>query len=332
MIDLGFTEFFSQQAAAHPELVPARVVSDYGIRVLTWLLDGTEQMSAVRARASRDNPVEGGIAVGDWVLVASPDKVVEKILQRRTSLLRQAAGERAEPQAIAANVDRVFVMTSLEPGGDFNVRRLERYFSAIRTGGAEPVIVLGKCDLAEERAKFEREVAPLESTVVVTSALTGEGVDRVLDLIPVGTTAALVGSSGVGKSALTNALLGRTEQLLGDVRASDRRGRHTTTRRSIFALPNGGLLVDTPGMRELRPWKADEDPFDDVTALAATCRYSDCRHENEPECAVRGAIESERLAAWRKLDAERKRSADRQSTHASVEENRKQRAYKRHRR
>ena len=332
MIDLGFSSFFAAQAAAYPELIPARVVSDYGIRIVVWLLDGTEHISAVRGRATRDNPIEGGIAVGDWVLVAPEEKVVEKILARKTALLRQAAGERAEPQAIAANVDRVFVMTSIEPGGDFNMRRLERYFTAIRTGGAEPIIVLGKSDLAGDRAPFLEQLATIEATKIFTSAVSGEGIAELQAMVPAGITAALVGSSGVGKSAITNVLLGRSEQAIGDVRASDRRGKHTTTRRSIFSLPSGGLLLDTPGMRELRPWKPDEDAFDDVVALAPACRYTDCRHENEPGCAVRDVVDKERLLAWRKLDDEKKKSAERQSTHASVEEKRKQRVYRRHRR
>ena len=306
---------------------PARVSSVYGIRVVLWTEPETDIIAAVRMRANREAPVEGGVAVGDWVLMAPDEVVVEKILKRKTVLLRQAAGERAEPQAIAANVDRVLVATSLEPNGDFKLRRLERYMLAIRSGGAEPIVLLGKSDLCADLAPFLADVAKLDARYVIASARTGDGIEELRALVPAGTTTVMVGSSGVGKSALTNFLLGRQQQILGDVRASDRRGKHTTTRRSLFVVPGGGLLVDTPGMRELKPWQAEGDAFDDVVALASSCRYSDCRHENEPDCAVRGVVDSERLASWEKLRQEKKLTYDRQATHATVDENRRSRAY-----
>jgi ribosome biogenesis GTPase len=239
----------------------------------------------LRGRALRDAP-EGGVAVGDWALVAaaaegSQEVVVERILPRLSAFVRQAAGERSEPQAIAANVDRVLVVSSVD--GDFNARRLERYLVAIARSGAEATIVIAKADLAEDTAELLAHASKLAPTIL-TSARTGLGMDELRAQMPRGTTVALVGSSGVGKSALVNTLLGRSAQHEGAVRDHDKRGRHTTTRRAIFVVPRGGLLVDTPGMRELKPWLAGESGDDDVegvfadlATLAASCKFADCR-------------------------------------------------------
>lgn len=319
---------------------PARVASALGVRVLLWTEDGP-RMAAVRSRATREAPIEGAIVVGDWVAIAKATEggdevVVEQVLPRRTVFLRKAAGERSEPQAIVANVDRVFVVTSLE--GDFNLRRLERYLLAIRSGGAEPVIVLSKADLSADAAAMFDEASALASCVL-TSVRTGEGIDELRAMMPTGTMSAFAGSSGVGKSALVNVLLGRTAQEEGAVRSSDKRGRHTTTRRSLFVLPSGGLLVDTPGMRELVPWYADGDDahegaesetFADIAAVAASCRYRDCLHAAEPGCAVRAAVESgaldrARVDSFHKLDRERTALRARQDASASVDRSRRAR-------
>lgn len=311
--DLGWNADF---AAAMPEnagIVPARVSSVHGVLVDVWTTDG--QKTASMRGTLRGATGEGGLVVGDWVALAEGGSVIAAVLPRRTVFLRQAAGEREVAQAIAANVDRVFVVTSVE--GDFNVRRLERYLLAIAGGGAEPVIVLSKSDLLDDPSAFVKEAETL-ARVVVTSAMKDVGIDDLRALMPAGSTSVLVGSSGVGKSAIVNRLLGKEVQREGHVRAHDKRGRHTTTRRELFALPGGGLVVDTPGMRELKVWQAanedSEDAFDDLFAIAANCKYRDCRHANEPGCAVReavasGTFEAARLASFQKLEAERARKS-----------------------
>lgn len=262
--DLGWGPAFAEAHAALGEeaeaLRPARVTSVYGTRVDVWV-PGTSSpcMAAVRRMAKRDEAMTGGIAVGDWALVAQTggggaEVVVERVLARRTVFLRKAAGERIEPQAIAANVDRVLVVTSME--GDFNVRRLERYLAAIERGGADATIVIAKADLPIDPAPGIAE-ASARAPTILTSARNGVGLDALRALASRGTTLAIVGSSGVGKSALVNVLLGRDAQTEGEVRDHDKRGRHTTTRRSLFVLPSGGLVIDTPGMRELEPWHDD---------------------------------------------------------------------------
>jgi ribosome biogenesis GTPase / thiamine phosphate phosphatase len=330
--DLGWSPELAGQLAGlnegrERELVPARVATVYAARVELWMELGT-QLVSLRSRALRDAPIEGGVAVGDWVAVAEADTdsaVVEAILVRRTVFLRQAAGERSEPQAIAANIDRVFVVTAADD--DLNPRRLERYLVAIRAGGAEARIALAKADLTDAIAPFLDVVRSLDPAALVTSAKTGLGIEDLRAAIPPGTTAALVGSSGVGKSALVNRLLGEEIQVVGPVREYDGRGRHTTTRRTLFVVPGGGLLVDTPGMRELKPWLPDapepttvvDEAFEEIRLLAEACRYRDCLHAAEPGCAVRAAIASGALAedrfdSWQKLSRERDERAARQAT------------------
>jgi ribosome biogenesis GTPase len=337
--ELGWTAVLaSHVAAAETALRPARIASVYSAHVDVWLGDtSAPRMVSLRGRAMRDAP-EGGVAVGDWALMGpasegSEDVVVERILPRRTAFVRQAAGERSEPQAIAANVDRVLVVTSVE--GDFNARRLERYLVAVATSGAEGVIVLAKADLLGTTDEIVTEAAKL-APVILTSARSGLGLDELRAQIPRGTTAAMVGSSGVGKSALVNALLGRSAQHEGAVRAYDKRGRHTTTKRSLFAVPGGGLLVDTPGMRELKPWQAGEAPeddvenaFTDINALVQACKYTDCRHAAEPGCAIRaavgaGTLDGARVASWEKLERERGERQGRQNVFAQLQEKRRE--------
>ncbi|HVJ91481.1 MAG TPA: ribosome small subunit-dependent GTPase A [Labilithrix sp.] len=336
LADLGWSDDFARFVPEGEGLRPARVASVYAARVDVWTTEGP-RLASLRSRALRDAAVEGGIAVGDWVLVAKTgidahEVVVETVLPRRTSFLRQAAGERPEPQAIAANIDRVFVVTAVDT--DFNVRRLERYLVAISRGGAEAQIVLTKADLVPDVSALVAEANAL-APAFATSARARHGLEELIARIPRGTTATLVGSSGVGKSALVNRLLGRDVQLEGAVRAYDGRGRHTTTRRELFMLPGGGLLIDTPGMRELKPWLPEpgeiDDAFEDVAVHAESCRYRDCQHEGEPGCAVRAAVASgslaeERLAAWQKLSHERSELPPPKAALLAVESKRRNRS------
>ena len=267
--------------------------------------------------------------VGDYVLADRNDgghAVIHQVLPRKSLLLRKAAGTGREEQAVAANVDILFLCMALNH--DFNLRRLERYLAAAWNSGATPVVVLTKADLcadpAEKIAAVEQAVPGTD--VLLTCAARADGVQPLLPYLTPGTTVAFIGSSGVGKSTLMNCLLGEEAQATGGLRNDDR-GRHTTTRRQLFSLPDGASLIDTPGMRELGLWDADaglETDFADVEALAQQCRFQDCRHGQEPGCAVRAALESgelseERFRSWQRLLAEN-RYADDRSAHLSAKE------------
>jgi ribosome biogenesis GTPase / thiamine phosphate phosphatase len=283
-----------------------------------YVVDDGEREFKVQAPApwTRGNfPPEQRAAVGDWVRLAEDEDLIIEWLPRTSTLKRAAAGEHYKQQLIATNIDRVFVVCGLD--GDFNPRRLERYLVLVRGSGAEAIFVLTKADQLEgEDVEMAREVLePLEDAGARVISLNARSLESVRVLHPLlgpGVSAVLVGSSGAGKSTLTNSLLGIERQRTKEVRANDSRGRHTTTHRALLRLPTGACLIDTPGMRELKltgEETLDRAGFDQIEALAADCRFRDCRHEQEPDCAVRVALENEEidpgaLANYRKLQAE----------------------------
>jgi len=256
-------------------------------------------------------------ATGDWVVVEVHDgdrASIHAVLPRRTKFSRNIAGKATDEHVLAANVDVSFLVASLDH--EVNVRRIERYLTLAWSGGTDPVVVLTKSDLAGDPEDIVYELQRVESValgvpVLLTSSATGAGIEDVRDVLAGGRTGVLLGSSGVGKSSLVNALVGDETQQVDTVR-SDGKGRHTTSRRELIPVPGGGVLVDTPGLRGLKMW-ADgdgmENAFADVTELSLDCKFNDCRHETEPGCAVlyaiaEGALQEERLHDWRKLQRE----------------------------
>jgi ribosome biogenesis GTPase len=262
--------------------------------------------------------------VGDWVVLNARGDTIEGVLERRSLFRRAAAGRGDEVQPIAANVDTVFVLSACNE--EFKESRLERYLALCREAGALPVVVLTKSDLAENPESYrERALALQQDLAVLTvNALDSSSLEALQPWLDAGRTVTLAGSSGVGKSTLLNSLAGSELAATRGVRLQDQRGRHTTTHRALYRLPSGALLIDVPGMRELRVAEVDEaldEVFDDIEELALVCRFSDCAHESEPGCAVNRAIDeghldARRLASYRKLRAE-----NREAT-ASIEQKR----------
>jgi ribosome biogenesis GTPase len=267
--------------------------------------------------------------VGDWV-EAEAAGIIFDVLPRRSKLSRKAAGRRTEEQIVAANIDTVFVITSLD--GDFSPRRLERYLTVIWEGGAQPVIILNKADLCDDVAGLQMEVEAASPGVSVyaISARDAVGLDQLQPHLRAGSTVALVGSSGVGKSTLTNQLCGFDRQAVRAI-ADDGRGRHTTTSRSLIVLPSGALLIDTPGMRELQLWATEESlnsTFEDIDQLGTQCRFRDCRHLDEPDCAVLaalsdGTVPQDRYDSYLKLRKELAFLERKQDVWAELENKRK---------
>ena len=304
---LGFGPFFERQlhSSTGRDATTARIAAEHRGAYEVWSPIGP-CAARLAGRLRRDLTEVGLPGVGDWVILRDPPApsrtaIIDHVLRRRTVFTRGAAGRQARAQVVAANVDLVFVVCGLDE--DFNLRRIERYLARIWASGAEPTVVLNKADLCEDALERTAQVAGRcpGVPILVTSALRLDGIEAVRASIRAGMTVALVGSSGAGKSTLVNALLAQERMPTGEVRARDGRGRHITTHRQLVLVPGGGLLLDTPGMRELQ--LVDEDGLDatfrDVAALSARCRYRDCRHAAEPGCAVKDAVESGALAAER---------------------------------
>ena len=311
---------WAEAIAAHPRARPARIVeqhrSGYAVAESVEAAHRAESLPewqrAGSYRKGELNP-EARPGVGDWVLVEGEPpnglKIVA-LLPRFSAIKRGAAGEHYKQQVIAANIDSVFVVCGLD--ADFNPRRIERYLLLVAGSGVQPVVVLTKSD--KEGADVDaalHDLRALDVPVVHVNAKDRASVDALAPWLGAGCSIVLVGSSGAGKSTLTNTLLGIEKMKTGAVRAGDDRGRHTTTHRALIALPTGACMIDTPGMRELKPTGEEDvaESFADIEALAAQCRFRDCRHAREPGCAVRAAIEAgtleaERVANFLKLSAE----------------------------
>ena len=327
--ELGWDAAFEQQfdALAGDNLVPARVSRVDRDRCRVIAVAG-EFEASVRSR--KQDASEGARllpTVGDWCAARPPEHagpgVIESVLPRRTAFTRRAAGRATREQAVAANVDVAFLVTGLD--ADYSLRRIERLLALTWESGARPVVVLNKADLCDNVTERLAEVTGIApgANVRAVSATTGAGLDELGTFIGRGMTVVFLGSSGVGNSTIINRILVYDRMKTAPVREDDNRGRHTTTRRELIVLPAGGVLIDSPGVREVGMWVGEEaidTTFAEITALAAGCRFSDCSHDHEPGCAVhaaveRGEIDAERLASFHRLRREAASTARRAEEH-----------------
>jgi len=344
--ELGWDERWASAFAEHERagLIPARVGIEFNHIYRVFTADG-EVQAQVSGRLRHQAVGRHELAaVGDWVALkptaSEPAGTIEAILPRRSKFSRKVAGELTEEQVVAANIDTVFLVMGLDR--DFNPRRLERYLLTSYESGARPIVLLTKADLADHVSARVAEIetmapgVPVHATVAVARETAAHDIIQpdvsiVEQYLGFGRTGALLGSSGAGKSTMINALAGTPVLKTAAVRESDSRGRHTTRHRQLIVLPGRGLLIDTPGMRELQLWDVAEgakDTFDDIEALGAACHFTDCRHENEPRCAVKaamaeGTLTVDRLASYGKLQEEMRLFDAKRDVRAQIQDKRR---------
>lgn len=306
--------------------LPGRIFAEYK-NFYKVIYEGGELLAEISGKLQYAAELQQDLpAVGDWVAIAPRQNesrgTIHHILPRKSKFSRKAAGTNTREQIVAANIDTVFIVNSMN--NDFNPRRIERYLLLAWESGAGPVIVLSKSDLCENPQKMtaEAEAVAMGVPVHAISTYQGTGILELQQYFKPGSTVALLGSSGVGKSSIINYLLGEEVQKVQELRNDGQKGKHTSTHREMFILPHGGLIIDTPGMREIQLWDADgglQEAFEDIEAAAANCFFRDCKHEKEPGCAVReaienGIIEEERLESYKKLEKELRYLEKKQST------------------
>jgi ribosome biogenesis GTPase / thiamine phosphate phosphatase len=320
LVELGWNDYFQSYFELNKVngAIPGRVVSEqrgmYIVAAEPGLLQ-SELSGKFRSQAEAEGRFP---AVGDWVVIVplpgESRAVIHAVLPERSRFSRQASGGRTREQIIAANIDTVFIVGALDGGRSANIHRLERYLTLGWNSGATPVVLLNKADLCPDIPGFLRSLEPVTAGVNIypVSAKENTGLEALKPYLSMGKTVAFLGSSGVGKSALINALLGYDRQEVGQIRERDFTGRHTTTTRELIVLTDGGAVIDTPGMREIQMWAGDDDlnnSFGDITSLARNCRFKNCQHHAEPGCAVKAAMENgelhpQRLDSYEKLQKE----------------------------
>jgi len=337
---LGWDDTFAEGSTgvtANADAEPARVAIEFNHIYRVWTADSEFEATVsgrLKHHAARRSELP---AVGDWVMVrrrrVEDQATIVSVLPRRSWFSRKTAGTVTDEQIVAANVDVVFLTMALD--ADFSTRRLERYLLLARESGATPVVLLTKPDLSTTMAEQLSDVRAVAggAPVHVANPRSGQGLEPVAAYLTRGRTGALLGSSGVGKSTVINRLVGEDVQKTREVRATDSKGRHTTIHRELVRLPSGGLVIDTPGMRELQLWDVEEavrESFDDVETLAEGCHFTNCRHSGEPRCAVTaaaadGRLDPARLGSYRKLQEELSVLARQRDQRAELDEKRRSR-------
>ncbi len=312
LLELGLSPFFTQQLS-FDEIEHGQLARVFQVqRSLLIVGNGSTTWSVSPGGNWFQMPAEERATVGDWLVLDSHGEKILRLLDRKSVFKRVAAGTKIDVQLMAANIDILFVVSSCNE--DFNESRLERYLALAREAGVDPVIILTKADLTREAQEFRERAETVGggSPVELVNALAPSSLASVKKWISKGTTIALAGSSGVGKSTLVNSLAGQILASTGNIREQDAKGRHTTTYRELFVLPAGGLLIDLPGIRELRLGEVGtgvNEVFDDIDVLARQCRFADCQHHDEPGCAVQlaiqaGTLDERRLKNYEKLARE----------------------------